>query len=115
MAFSASISHQLAAPKLLLTAHDVQDEYATLHFVVPIDDAAWGLDNLTVTPPTKFLGLRATVRVCFELIHMLKNPPDKLLRRCQILKCYVVCNCIQICQRGIRPNYFNHRAILALA
>ena len=115
LAFSAPIPHQLAAAKPLLTAHDVQNVYATLHFVVPIDDAARGLDKLTVTPPVKFLGFRATVRVCFELIHMLENSPNELFCRRRIFKCYVICKSIQVCQRGVRPNYFRHRAILAMA
>lgn len=53
--------------------------------------------------------------MCFELIHVLEYAPDKLLRGVEIFQGDVVRNSIEIGQCGIRPNYFSHRAILALA
>lgn len=115
LAFISLFSHELATTESLLATHDVQYENATLFFIVPIDDATRRLNNLTIAPSTKLPGLGPTVRMCFELVNVPEGFLNKLSSGGLIFKCGVVRNSIQVCECGFSPNYFNHRAILALA
>jgi len=72
----------------------MQNEDAALYFVMPVDDTAWWLNDLSVAPTTELLRLRTAVRMGFELINMLENPPDELLSSGQIFECDVVRNSI---------------------
>lgn len=57
LAFSASVSRQLAAPELLLASHDVQDEYAALFFVMAVENPTRGLNDLAIPPTAQLLRL----------------------------------------------------------
>ncbi len=79
--------------------------------VITIENPTRRLDNLPVTPPAKFLRLGAAFRVFHKHGNMPKDSLDQPARRLRIIECDVVGNGIEIVERGLRPDYFSHRAM----
>ncbi len=96
-----------------LCTHDMQDK--DLVPVVTIEDAARGLDYLTVARAPKLLRAAATVWVIGKLLSMRKYPLHKLCCCNRIFQSDGIGNRVEIRYCGFRPDYFSHLARRFLA
>ena len=82
-----------------LGSHDVENE--NLVSVVPVKDAARGLDDLAISRPPKLLRPATTLRVVDQLLDMAEDALDKRGCSNRIFERNVVCDGIQIPQRWL--------------
>lgn len=84
--------------------------------IKPIEHAAGRFDNLPVAGSLSQLdGSISAFRVVAELFDVGKNAPDQFRSCLRVLKGDVVRNGVKICERRLRPDYFNHRPRRAFA
>ncbi len=83
--------------------------------VITIENTAWRFNNLPIARAPKFLRATATVRMVSELLDVTKDAFDNFRGRDWVLQCNVVCDCIKVSQRWLRPYYFSHLARRFLA
>jgi len=76
------------------SSHQVKDEDAI--GVLAVENPARRLDNLSVSPSSKFRRLRSAARMVDELINMMEDALHQRARRVRIFQCNVVCDCIQV-------------------
>ena len=93
----------------------MQDEDTTVLRIVPIDHATGWLNELSIRPASKLPGNGTAVRMPFQLIDVREHATHELLGSGGIFERDVIRDSVQIGQRGFRPNYLSHRAILAFA
>ena len=69
--------------------------------VMAVENTAGRLNYLTITGAPEFLGTTAAVGVVNKLLNVAEDTFNKLCRRNGIFQRNVVCNCIQVRQRGL--------------
>lgn len=91
----------------------MNNEYALA--IKAIKDPAGRFHDLPVAPSMEFGRPRPAPWMHLKLLDVKENAPDQLTGGYGILKRNVVGNGIEVAEGRIRPDYFSHRAILALA
>ncbi len=91
----------------------MDNEYALA--VKAIENPAGRFHDLPIAPTLKFRRFRPTAWVRLKLLDVKENAPDQLTGGYGILKRDIVGNGVEVAEGRIRPDYFSHRAILALA
>lgn len=69
--------------------------------VVAIEHAAGWIDDLAIPRPTQLLRPTTTLRMIGELFEVTKDALDQIGCSNRIFECDVVCNSIQVTQRGL--------------
>lgn len=80
-----------------------------------VENTARRLNYLSITGAPEFLRTAAAVRVVGKLLNVAEDAFDKLCRCDRIFQRDVVSNCVKVCQRWLRPDYFSHLARRFLA
>lgn len=91
----------------------MQNEDATR--VLTIEDPAWGLDNLSISPALEFQRLGTAPWVVFQLINVMKDSLNEAASSLWIVQCNVISDGVKITERRLGPDYFSHRAMRCLA
>lgn len=99
--------------KQLLRSHDMKYQGALA--IVPIENAAWRLNDLPISRPLQLRRPATTFGVGLELLHVPKDPLNQLGSGRGIFDRNVIGNGIQIAERRLSPDYFSHRSIRVLA
>ena len=107
------MSGQAPEPEPLLGPHHMNDEHAGP--IGPVDDAAWGLDQLSVRQTSELRQARPAAREAAELFHVFEHPSDQRGRRVWVVEGDEVGDGFEIAQGRLGPDYLSHRAIRARA
>jgi len=91
----------------------MDNEYALA--VKAIENPAGRFHDLPIARPLKFRRFRPTAWVRLKVLDVKENSPDQLTGGQGILKRDIVGNGVEVAESRLRPDYFSHRAILALA
>ncbi len=83
--------------------------------VKAIENPAGRFHDLPVAPSWEFGQLRPSAWMHLKLLDVKENAPDQLTGGYGIFKRDIVGNGVEVAEGRIRPDYFSHRAILALA
>lgn len=83
--------------------------------IVSIEDSAGWLNDLPIAPAAQLLRLRTTVGMSNELFDVPEDALNQFACCVRVVKSNIIGDRVEIVKRGLRPDYFSHRAMRFLA